>query len=98
MKQLAPSGLPTQTIIALIALMAGSAAAVAGDYRDHYGNDAYYGNIYENHGAHDRSNDTSSIAESGTSGDGQRQHHKHPITGNECSSDALSSSNCGASP
>lgn len=87
--------LSTQMIIALIGLPIGNVAAVAEDYRVQYGNNAYYGNIYGNNGAYEDNRDN---PDSGVQGDGQRHRQRHPMTGNECSSDTVSGSSCGGNP
>jgi hypothetical protein len=90
--------LSTQTLVALLALAGGCAPGAAMDYRDNYGNNSYYGNIYGNNSGYDNGNYNSNNDDGGMGDSSHRHHHKHPITGNECSNDAAAGANCGASP
>jgi hypothetical protein len=94
----AASKLSAGIILAFIAAGSASVPAAANDYRDSYGNSEYYGNYYRHDGGHDQSRADSDNSEDQIPGQSQHQHHAHPISGNECSSDAIAGQDCGGNP
>ena len=90
--------LSARATIALLALTGGCVPSAATDYRDNYGNNAYYGNFYGSNSGNGNGNYNANNNDSATGGSSQHHHHKHPITGNECSNDAAAEQNCGGNP
>jgi len=87
-----------RAIIVLVAATGGCAPGFAGDYRDNYGNNAYYGNIYGNNSGNGDNGYTASNNDDRAGGSSQHHHRKHPISGNECSDDSAGNQNCGGNP
>ncbi len=94
----AASKLSVGIILAFIASGSASVPAAANDYRDSYGNSEYYGNFYGHDRGHDQRRVDSDNSDDQTPGQSQHHHHAHPISGNECSSDAAAGQNCGGNP